>query len=497
MAVNQIRTRFYDAIGIQYSPSKVELVKNKAANENATESELSVDGIPLYPSAEVDEMVARIPGSWSQTQILDFLKTEFKKQTGSTTVGAFWFTCVEAVARVRPDDITTILDVFGKFLAVAKLDKKQRLYHSLFLELFKLRMELCRTASTGLLEILSNLEISKFRSVYTQLSSLELRAAAKTRVATSTVSFVLQDVFPFFIRDIPVSFLEKISGAAFDLDITPDDVSKLWSSDLNAQLPKGWRTRHRLHRWDESFSKSQKRFVVDEPLVRNDSEAVAVVYEAPWIPPTLAKNDQSTAAQPRRQSVTVPARALKMEGRRQSYKPSPNDAPSSDALCVVHEAADDGFMISRGVLDAMRDWNHDEMQPTNCMLSDQPIGDVLLDLLHSPPQPSTRVTTPVKESKKRSIDETPKSTKRARRSPARDPASGNRENISPHQLASSFLLESNVSTISSQDALNRKSLSPKTVLKAPKVPKSDEKKTDRADRRRIRDEADYHTLNLI
>lgn len=419
------------------------------------------------------------------------------------SISEFWATYGEAVSRVRAGAFLEILEDVRSFIEVWKVTKKQRLKHLLFLEFFKLRAQLFGVSPSSLVDILSLLDVSMFRSLYSQLSSLELRSLARSRTASSTAVFLLHEVLPLFIRDIPVSFLEKVSTCAFDLELTSDDISKLWNSDLNSEIPKKWRSRHPMHRWDDSFSKSQKQFMTGQAEYRDESEAVTIVYEAPWVAPSLAKVDQSSIAAPRRQSVGVPARALKMEGRRQSYKPSPNEP--SDALCTVHDSADDGFMLSRGVLDAMREWTHEDQQPS--MLPDQPIGDVLMDLLHSPPQPSTRVATPVKETKKRGFEPTPQSAKRAKRSPAKSVtpvrvARNNSDAVPATQeigvsMISEFLLDSNVSTLPSQENQAQSNQSPMTVVKARKPPKSEERKTDRVERRRIRDEADYHTLNMI
>lgn len=414
-----------------------------------------------------------------------------------------WFANIDAVFKVRPGWVGEILSELEERVRKLKLiPVKRRLYYALICEFCKLKLKVleangdCSTLSTLMREI----DASRIRDLYTSLSLRELKLAAKCNESDS-MAMIQSELFPLLIRDVPFVMLQRIAQMAFDIDIFIEDKERYHLSEINSGVPPIWWRDHPAHRWSDSWAKSHTSNNSssyrssnageddEDQLHQSLSQSVAVSYEAPWVMPSLGKEQpRQSVASSRRQSLIVPARAIKMEGRRQSYRPSPVDA-SEEALCVVpSEPAEDGFMISRGVLDAMRDWQHEESQAKPQLGG---IHDVLEDLLHSPSQPCTREQTPVKTARKRSNQATPCSSKRAKKTP---PLPSD-ENARPSQFddirISSLLLES-----AGPPPLHK--TTPVTVCK-PKSRMSDPKDipSDRAARKKLRDLEDYHKLNIL
>lgn len=244
-------------------------------------------------------------------------------------------------------------------------------------------------------------------------------------------------------------------------------------------------------------------------------ESLVAVYEAPWVMPSVGKAEASTK---RRSSLAVPtARMVRMEGRRQSYKPSPTDRKIASESSNDFREAEDGFAISRGVLDAMREWQIDDDQQPMMMLANSTggIGDILDDLLHSPTQPGTRAQSPVKamrelspprSARKRAAPNTPQTMKKP--SPRQQP---NDENAKPSYRnsatspASHFCVDSSVSKAlpgANKMSSKRKrgssgTNSPVTAKKATQVVRKDLADSDRMSRRMSRDADAYEQLNCI
>ena len=443
---------------------------------------------------------------------------------------------MEAVHRTHGGRTEFLLGELCERIPQLKLSRTQRLSHLLFLEFFRLKCVIAKHAGSHsqMLKMYTDLDVDPFTSLYAQLSTMELKSHAK-RKSANTMAFVQQELFPIAIREVPFVFIQKISQCSFDSDLFPEDAGKLWLHPLNQGLVD-WRKLHPIHRWSDSIMKAQAvgRLNSTHPALdtQAQSEAVTVAYEAPWVMPTIGKDGVKN---PRRSVAAPTARMVKMEGRRQSYKPSPTDrlAANSDAICLVNGSEEDGFAISRGVLDAMRDWTHDDSQGGALMVANHGasgIGDVLEDLLHSPTQPGTRVQSPVKSAKKRPKAQTPQTAKRMRTSPKRDisptpfvsdenappvnPASVSRnEPAKAMSPLSQLLLDSEVSTAVSSEIKDtgllrkrpvlkrppeeRQSTSPATMLKAAKPTVREDVHSDRASRKSLRDENDYSKFNIL
>jgi hypothetical protein len=333
--------------------------------------------------------------------------------------------------------------------------------------------------------------------IYDQLSRLELKSLGRSGKQHDTVTFIQKEILPLAIRDMPFSFIQRISEQAFDFELFPEDENILWEAEINASVPSEWRKISPAHRWNESVSRASNS------EKQENSEAVTAVYEAPWVLPSQNKTENNYGGNSRRSSVAIPARGLKMEGRRQSYKPS-SISSATDAVCLIPEAPDDGFIISRGLLDAMRDWQHDEHQAP-MMLPDQPLGDVLEDLMHSPSQPCTRAGSPMKPVLPQSRGE------HFSPSPKRIRSRGliNKENIMPGghndfrppaspEINEVFKVESEVSTAfpSVIKGVRENVISPPTVEKNAMMLR-DDVPTERGKRRMSRERDDYFELNAL
>lgn len=406
------------------------------------------------------------------------------------------------------------------FLQTSRISKKQRLRHQLYFEIFKIKKRISSGANSRatLLAIYNSLDLSGFTDVYHQLSMMELKATAR-RKSVNTMSFIQQELFPLAIRDIPFVFIQRIASGAFDVELFAEDATKMWNSPLNQELGDGWKTSHPVHQWNASIIKSQS--VKDNAIGGASSssnsfpESLVAVYEAPWVMPSVGKAEPSTK---RRSSVALPtARMGRMEGRRQSYKPSPTDRQTaSDPKSHIPETQD-GFAISRGVLDAMREWQIDDDQQPMMMLANSTggIGDILEDLLHSPTQPGTRAQSPVKalrevsplrSARKRTAPNTPQTMKKLspRQHPKDENARPSKQNSTTSPVSHSRL-DSSVSTAlpsATKISFKRKrgssgTNSPVTAKKATQVVRKDTIDSDRMNRRMSRDADAYDQLNCI
>ena len=411
----------------------------------------------------------------------------------------FWSVDAEAVSRLGPASKHIILDVLPGLLDSVRMPKIQRLKHLLFLEMFKLRMDVIEAGGeeSELSNLRSNLNVSRFLDIYDQLSRLELKSLGRTKKVHDSVSFIQGEMLPFAIRDIPFSFIQRISEEAFDFELFPEDEGKLWEADINSAVPIEWRKIAPAHRWNDSLSR------LSDSDKHESSDAVAAVYEAPWVLPAQNKTDNKHGGGTRRSSIAIPARGLKMEGRRQSYKPTATTS-ASDAICLIPDESDDGFTISRGLLDAMRDWQHDEHQAP-MMIPDQPLGDVLEDLLHSPSQPCTRVGSPIKQVVADSVGEygSPSPKRIRSRGLVNDeniaPNDYNyqpRAELSPGKPVFNVVSEGSTALPSVIKEMHGNNISPPTAQKKAKIVR-DDAPTERGKRRMSRDRDDYFELNAL
>ena len=414
---------------------------------------------------------------------------------------------MEAVFRVKQGSMYEILSILEcNISSMEKIAHKRRLNIELITEFVRLKLQVWETQgdTANLTHLLNSIDVSKMRSLYKAISLRELRSAAK--VNSSDTMLVLQSkVFPTMVRDVPFVLLQKVAQLAFDIDLFPEDEDRFRASYVNSHIPAGWFSENPIHKWSENNPKSHSSLSslpshvdhLPDHMHVSLSQAVAVSYEAPWVMPTASGKDHlrqssSGSSSRRRPSLVVPARALKMEGRRQSYKPSPSDEGMSEkikgALCVIpNETEDGGFTISRGVLDAMRDWQHEETQPKPVIAGG--FNEVLEDLLHSPSQPCTRVPTPVKSPRKRSARGTPVSTKRMKKT-----ASPPSENHNPNHSYCNSVGESIIGSLllDSGSTSPPCTSNPARLIRVPRVTQS-----ERAIRKHIRDMDDYHKLNIF
>lgn len=389
----------------------------------------------------------------------------------------FWGVEFEALYRCFHSDIDWILNAAAFAIEVSKALKRLKLKHLMFLEFFRLREMITQDKHdlSRVSALLSDVdEKCSFANRYGQLSKLELRSLGKKKKSNDVSSFLQNQLLPVAVRSIPGAFLSKISEMAFDFELFPNDIQKLQCCEVNEGIPKEWWQKNPLKAWSDSVMKNRISQVSDDICPKSNSEAVSVVYEAPWVMPSIARND--TKKDSKRQSIPIPARTLKMEGRRQSYKPNENESLDEGALCVIGDQSEDGFTINRGILNTLRNWTQDDSNDTPMMINDQPIGDVLQDLLHSPPQPSTRVASPVKIARTTSDYElsSPQAAKRMRMDAN---ILDNNENIAPTNGAASESIShtpaeykadsagsTTVPSVDPQEAKNKFKRSPKRII---------------------------------
>lgn len=278
-------------------------------------------------------------------------------------------------------DIDSFVEHVETILKTGKKLKYERLRNLLFLEFFKLKLFIAEIGDdmTSLSNLYSHFSADQFSDIYGQLGKLELRKTGKAGSASNDLpSFLHNEVFPIVIRDIPFMMMKKIAEESFDFELYPEELEQLWTCDLNMHIPRSWRENSAVHRWNESIMRVGGKSQTEKLL--ETSEALAPVYEAPWVQPTMSKPDtKPTQPLSRRSSAMIPARTLKMEGRRQSYKAA-DSSQLNGCLSIVHEPTEDGFFISRGVLDAMRDWQHDDADNSATMIPDKPLEDVIEEL---------------------------------------------------------------------------------------------------------------------
>jgi hypothetical protein len=326
----------------------------------------------------------------------------------------FWSVYFEALYRQFASEVDWFLINFPDILDECKLSRRSKLKHLMFLEFFKLRNMIWKANPdwSQLSGVLSDLDVTEFASLYGELCKLELKSIGRAGKSQNTMSFLHKQVFPVMARTIPPVFIKAISERAFDSELFEDEIEKFKTCELNENVTNDWWSHNPLKSWNDSVSR--KQISAPEENSKSFDESLAVVYEAPWVLPSVVKPDTKGKNDPKRQSVTIPARSLKMEGRRQSYVPAETDQHGSDALCIMEDQGEDGFSISRGILDAMREWSQEDTGHSTMMISDQPLGDVLQDLLQSPPQPCTRATSPVKLAHSTQDPESPEAFKKAR-----------------------------------------------------------------------------------
>jgi hypothetical protein len=217
------------------------------------------------------------------------------------------------------------------------------------------------------------------------------------------MAFIEEELLPVSLRDIPFIILKKLAEICFDIDLFDDDMNKMWRCDLNASFST-WKAESSIHRWSDSVSKNSSLLSklglgsMAVSIGATTTDAVSVSYEAPWIMPTLLENPKkSTVASSAPNSSFATARMVRLEGRRQSYRPDPstNVEHAITALCIVEDDPS-GFKINRNSLDGLRDdWGFPSDENTvPSKACNNGIHDVLDDLLQSPTRPSTKINSP-------------------------------------------------------------------------------------------------------
>ena len=476
--IERTNKEFNEVLGVPFTPSKLDALR-RASHSTEDEDTPQADPVLFFPTPGLESITKVVRSFITREEILGFLADRFENEPDEYALILFsffitrlgWFRSVEGVFCVDPVSVREVLQDFVKNRVpnLAVRSKKKSLSRQLILEFFMLKIQVVETGgdASSLTALLNAVDVSKMSTIYNSLSLRELKSSAKSVSPSDTMSFLEEKLFPLMIPYIPFALLQRVAQKAFDIDLFSEDKEKFWASTINSHVPLDWKRVHPIHKWSDNYIKSRST-LPQSFEASDDPYSIAVSYEAPWVMPSVNTREnptQSTGS--RRQSLVVPARALKMEGRRQSYKPSPSDS-SEDTLCVV--PAEDGFTISRGVLDAMRDWQHEELFPKPQLGG---IGDVLEDLLHSPSQPSTRVQTPARP--KRQTSETPKSCKRVK-------------NTSPQVHDENIRPDSNGSLIGSL-LLESKPVGG--------VTERDQTLSDRAARKKLRDMEDYHKLNIF
>ena len=429
-AVNLSQNDYRSRIGCNFTPSRLSELHAARPVECNHSSSTESWRVPCSDSTEIRDLIASMK---------DLPQTELVSRCVSTISGSskiplltFWSSTAEAAIRASQDPL-----VFAELLSAEldgiKLSRKRSLMHRLYGKIFHLKQIIYRDCDSdqklGL--FLSGLSatdpvIVSLRDTYSKLSRLEFHSTGKSK-SGDFMSFMLKELLPFAIRDIPFAILKKIAMLCFDIDLFEDDYSRFWNAEMNSDYSH-FRSDSSLHRWnDQSMMKSGAQIfstsASDEPQDSpQDYGMITLAYEAPWILPNLQNPQSGTRAAPGRKTTVAAhptARMVKLEGRRQSYKPegaaTNSDEANGGAICLVPATEDDGwpatteFSIRRSSLGEIPgDWD----LPGDCHNDDRKhggISDVLEDLLGSPTRPSTQTKNSPEntKSRKRSLSRSP------------------------------------------------------------------------------------------
>jgi hypothetical protein len=508
LACERIVSSYRAKCGIDFSPSKLSL-PNILTDSNVSVSTVKdAGGDRLNHRIWNDERITDAIGALSALKEGQDLSSWFVERLEHESLSQFWIISVEAAWRLYSFNMGYVSVHIQSALLEKKMTKKRRLQHNLYFEFFKLKAMIAAASSkTYLASLLNSLDVSEFSNIYAQMGALELKSCAKMK-SVDMMGFLQKELFPVVIRDIPFAFIRKISDEAFDFELFMEDACRFWSSPINNGWDD-WRKQNPLHQWNESFHRQTRNLKQPIDVSSDMNESLVTVYEAPWVMPSKGEQRSSTAP---RQSVVAPtARMVRLEGRRQSYRPSPDaNNASSGAICALIQDSDDGFAISRGVLDAMRDWHGEESAEGAVMLTNDgnDLGDILDDLLHTPTQPATRASSPVKannplsspgSTRKRRANITPKSNKRIRNMRMHDQgiASIISEGLKTLGPNADSLKEAASCESKSQNKENstNSSEAPGTIARIKYVPTdADEMNTLRAKRRLSRDSYDVNFI---
>jgi len=423
-AVKEINDGFRESVGCDFTPSRLNQFATESSPPDVSDDGISSWRLPRDNSCqEITKFESLFTGASSAPQLLTRLWSTFE-EFKNRPIYEYWTIVMEGLRRCQTtDSVKTVLKSLVTRL-VSVPSSNLCLRHVLFAEFFLLKISVMECDSDHkLLSFAESVTPSKrMRDTYTKLSKLELHATGRLTVSTSSVmAFIESELLPISLCDVPFLILKIIALSCFDIDLFDDDMNKMWRLDILAKFSH-WRSISSIHRWNDMMMKNSAIMTrlgfggatasisgVVVPEV--NTSAVTVAYEAPWIMPTLLENPKRKSAVATTSSsanvstaYTTTARMVKMEGRRQSYKPEAavvvDTSVSTSALCLVPDHEESGFRISRNSLDGLRDdWGFSShvAQDTGVIEKDPPksgIYDVLDDLLQSPTRPSTHVNSP-------------------------------------------------------------------------------------------------------
>lgn len=423
---------FREKCGVNFTPSRMKDFSPDSIDVcDASESTMSWC-IPRFESNDLRELMNKL-SSHDSRHILGWCMEEIRA-SGKKPLHLFWSLAVEAALQSSENPIFFAETLDGQ-LSTLKLPSRRLLRNQLFSKMLLLKLSIydeC-TSDQKLAAFTSSLSSSdpilvSLRDVYSKLSKAEFHSTGKSKTG-DLMTFMLSELFPFAIRDIPFAILKKLAMMCFDIDLFEDDYSRFWQTDINQDYHH-FRTISSLHRWNDTcMMKNAATAVFDVPEQSPpDCEGtITLAYEAPWILPNLqnVSVSGSNKAQTRRKSTVTAhptARTVKMEGRRQSYKPTASSSnvatdENAGAICLVQTEESDpwanepgGFSIRRSSLsDLPGDWDFGGLHHADDKASKNGLNDVLEDLLGSPTRPSTQTfnSPDNQRSRKRSLSRSP------------------------------------------------------------------------------------------
>ena len=420
---------FREKVGFDYTPSRVNEMNRNLQPQNDVSESVDSWKVPRNESTQVIQLVNALKTK-TASELLQFCVDELGVATKEPPQ-RFWSVYFEAAIRVSQDPVG-LARALDDELDKIKLPRKRLLKHKLFSKIFLLKLSIISecTSDKKLISYLNSLSgtdhiLTGLQDIYNKLSKQEFHSTGKDQ-SGNLMSFMLQQFLPFAVRDIPFAILRKVAMLCFDIELFEDDYSKFWDADINGEY-QNFRSESSLHKWnDQTMMKSSSQVfgAVDEPQDSpQEYGVITLAYEAPWIMPNLQQPGGSARGPSRKSStVTHPtARMVKLEGRRQSYKPdlstsSTNLEDGNGAICLVASNDDDGwhstandFSIRRNSLDEIPgDW--DSVSGIGNEQKKHGLNDVLEDLLSSPTRPSTQTTNSPNNprSRKRSLSQSPR-----------------------------------------------------------------------------------------
>ena len=430
-AVDDSQGDYRSRIGCDFTPSRVNELKTTEQTESDTSCSTDSWRVPCNESIVIRQLVATY-SNLSNEDILSRLLAVIKSVT-KNPISVFWSSTAEAAIRAF-DNPLVLAEKLDEELNSLKLPRKRLCMHRLFSKIFLIKQMIYRECISDqkLVSYLGGLSatdpmIVSLRDTYNKLSKLEFHSTGKSKTG-DVMTFMLKELLPFAVRDIPFAILKKLTLLCFDIDLFEDDYSKFWNADINADYAH-FRSDSSLHRWNDQYMMKSSAAQIfasgnhDPQDSPQDYGVITLAYEAPWIMPNLQNTQPGTRVNGQRKSgVTAhpTARMVKLEGRRQSYKPAASSTSATHAedaagaICIVQGTDDQDwpetteFSIRRNSLDEIPgDW--DFMVHRN---DDKKhgISDVLEDLLGSPTRPSTQTTNSPEniKSRKRSLSMSPR-----------------------------------------------------------------------------------------